>query len=95
MSTIKQYNKYIIDFNSINKGMQLTFRFPNNYGLSVVCHSFSYGNNHDSFEIAITKFRSDDSDKWNICYDTNITSDVLGHQSKEDVINIIEQVIAL
>ena len=91
MKTIEQYNKYIIDFNSINKGMQLLFRFDNDYGLSVVCHSYSYGNDKDLFEVAIIKF--DSNNKWNITYDTDITGDVLNDQSKEDVISLIEKVI--
>jgi hypothetical protein len=95
MTTIKDYNKYIIDFNSINNGMQLLLRFDNNYGLSIVCHSFSYGNDNNKFEIAVIKFNSEDNKDWNICYDTDITNDVLGYQSKEDVINIIEQTIKL
>jgi hypothetical protein len=95
MKTIQQYNQYIIDFNSINKGMQLMFRFPNNYGVSIVCHSFSYGNDDDRFEIAIIKFHSDDNKDWNLVYDTDITNDVLGYQSKEDVLSIIDRVILL
>lgn len=95
MATIKEYNKYIIDFNSINKGMQLVFRFDNNYGLSIVCHSFSYGRENNSFEIAVIKFNSEDNKNWDIDYSTSITNDVLGYQSKEDVINIIEQTIKL
>ena len=93
MRTIKDYNKYIIDFNSINKGMQLLFRFDNNFGLSVVCHSFSYGRHDDKFEIAVIKFDSDDI--WDITYNTPITNDLLGCQSKEDVFDIIEKTMLL
>jgi hypothetical protein len=89
------YNQYIIDFNSINKGMQLMFRFPNNYGLSIVCHSFSYGNDDAKFEIAVLKFNSDNNKDWNLTYTTDITNDVLGYQSKEDVFSIIDRVILL
>lgn len=93
MNTIKNYNQYIIDFNSINKGMQLVFKFDNYYGLSIVSHSFSYGNDDKLFEVAVIKFKSDDT--WNITYDTDITNDVLGYQSKEDVLSLIERVILL
>jgi hypothetical protein len=93
MRTIKDYTCYIIDFNSINKGMQLIFRFDNNFGLSVVCHSFSYGRHDNKFEIAVIKFDSDNS--WDITYDTPLTGDVLGDQSKEDVFDIIEKTMLL
>ena len=94
MKTIKDFTSYIIDINSYNKGMQILFRFPNNYGISLVCHSFSYGNDANEFEIAITKFEPN-SDNWSITYDTDITGDVLGYQSKEDVIDVIQKTIAL
>jgi hypothetical protein len=78
MQTIKEYNKYIIDFNSINEGMQIVFRFDNNYGLSIACHSFSYGRDDNKFEVAVIKFNSDDDKDWDINYSTSITQDVYG-----------------
>jgi hypothetical protein len=95
MKTVKDYTQYIIDFKSINKGMQLLFRFDNNYGVSLVSNSFSYGNKQEKFEIAIIKFNSEDGDNFELTYDTHITNDVLGYQSKEDVISVIEKVILL
>lgn len=93
MNTIKDYNKYIIDINAYHKGMQVVFQFDNGYGLSVVSHSFSYGNDDELFEIGVIKF--DDSGMYELTYETPITGDVLGHQSKEDLINVIEQAINL
>ena len=93
MKTIQQYNKYIIDINCINNGMQVLFRFDNNFGLSVVCHSFSFGNHKQKFEVAVIKFESDDT--WFLNYDTEITDDVLGYQSKEDLLSLIERTILL
>ena len=95
MKTIKDFTSYIIDINSYNKGMQILFRFPNNYGISLVCHSFSYGNDDNEFEIAIINYDSEDNDYWDICYTTKLTQDVLGYQSKEDVIDVIQKTIAL
>lgn len=93
MKTIKDYNKYITGIRAFNKGMGVVFRFDNGYGLSVVCHSYSYGTNEELFEIAVLKFTSDDN--WRLCYDTPITGYVLGHQSDEDLIDVIEKAIAL
>jgi hypothetical protein len=95
MKTIKDFTSYIIDINSYNKGMQILFRFPNNYGISLECHSFSYGNDDNEFEIAIINYDSEDNDDWDICYTTKLTQDVLGYQSKEDVIDVIQKTIAL
>ncbi len=95
MNTIKDFTSYIIDINSCNKGMQILFKFPNDYGISLVCHSFSYGNSDDEFEIAIVKFVPGSDDDWSITYDTDITGDVLGYQTKQDVIDVIQKTIAL
>lgn len=92
MNTIKDYNKYIIDINAYHKGMQVVFQFDNGYGLSVVSHSFSYGNDDELFEIGVIKF---DDLGYELTYETPITGDVLGHQSKEDLLNVIEQAINL
>jgi hypothetical protein len=75
--------------------MQIIFRFDNNYGISVVCHSFSYGRENGLFELAIIRFNSEDNKDWDIDYSTPITKDVLGDQSKEDVFSVIEQVISI
>ena len=93
MNTIKDYNKYIIDINAYHKGMQVVFQFDNGYGLSVVSHSFSYGHEDELFEIGILKFHPDGT--YELTYETPITGDILGHQSKEDLINVIEQAINL
>jgi len=95
MKTIKDFNKYIVDLNAINHGMGVVFRFDNEYGISLVCHSFSYGNKNDEFEIAVIKFNSKDDEDWGIVYNTEITNDVLGYVAKGDVIEILQKVINL
>lgn len=75
---------------SKNGGTQKIIRFSNGYGASIVNHSFSYGT-----EMAVIQFSNSDSNinNFDICYDTPITDDVLGHLSEEDVqhyLNIIE-----
>jgi hypothetical protein len=64
--------------------------FDNGYGVSVVRFTFtspfgfggSYGSEEGLYEVAVIKGTEDD---WNICYDTPITDDVLGHLSEEEV----------
>jgi len=70
---IKELEKYIIkdkieDF----RGRQVIYRFPNNYGASVVngkiLHSYSF-----YIELAVIQFIDDD---FELVYDTGITNDV-------------------
>lgn len=63
-----------------NGGIQTIYRFDNGYGASVVCHSFSYGT-----EMAVVKFTGSDLEDFELCYDSGITHDVLGHLSPADV----------
>ena len=61
--------------------------YPNGYGVSLIYHDTSYG-----LELAVLKGNSDSSE---ICYDTPITNDVLGHLTINDVSKISEMVKAL
>ena len=71
----------------LNGGIQYVAKFQNGYGASIVQHDFSYGGRNGEWELAVIKhndlvspFKFDD-----LCYDTPITSDVLGYLSEEEV----------
>ena len=59
-------------------GVQIVHLFPNGYGASVVKHDMSSGGKNDLWELAVLK-------NGELCYNTSVTSDVLGHLSDEDV----------
>ena len=71
---------------SINGGEQIIYKFDNNFGASVVRHSFSYGREEGLWELAVPEFKGDD---WSLTYDTVITDDVIGHLSEEDVSELL------
>lgn len=75
-------------------GVQAKHIFPNGYGVSVVRFPGSYGYAQDLYEVAVIKV-SDDEDGFELCYDTPITDDVLGHRDETDIENILEEVAAL
>ena len=77
----------------INSGIQAIVKFENNYGASVVKHEYSYGGKQGLYELAVIQY--DESSDWDICYDTPITDDVLGHLSESEVNEYVDQVIAL
>ena len=63
-------------------GVQAKHFFDNGYGISVVRFPGSYGYEQGLYESAVLKGTEEN---WQICYDTPITSDVLGHQTVEEV----------
>jgi len=70
--------------------------FPNGYGVSVVRYKSpisktfsSYTSNDSEWEVAVITGNKDD---WQLCYDTDITDDVLGHLTEGEVDWVMLQV---
>ena len=76
------------EFEANSEGTRTTANFPNGYGVSVITGFGSYTSAEGPYEVAILKDGV-------LCYDTPITSDVLGYQSEEDVGSLLLQVEAL
>ena len=72
----------------IANGLQAVMNFDNDYGVSVVKFNGSYGYRQDLWEVAILY-------KGSLTFDTDITGDVLGHQTEQDVTDVMEKVQAL
>jgi hypothetical protein len=67
---------------------QKIYKFDNGYGASVVCNFGTYGAKDGLFEVAVLK-----NDE--ICYDTPITSDVVGWLDFGGVADILNKIKAL
>ena len=70
--------------------------FPNGYGVSVVRYKSpisktfsSYTSNDNEWEVAVI---TGNKDKWELCYDTDITDDVIGHLTEGEVDWVMLQV---
>ena len=74
----------------LNGGIHYVFKFENHYGASVIKHDFSYGHDDDLWELAVIKF--DDGNKWDLCYDTSVTSDVIGWLTDDSVLNLLQEI---
>jgi len=70
-------------------GVKCKMVFENGYGVSVVCHTHSYGGKNGLFEIAVLGKDGD------LTYDTPVTNDVIGYLNREEVTDIMEQVQVL
>ena len=60
-------------------------KFDNGYEVSVVKSQYSYGGEKGLYELAIFK-------DGEICYDTDITGDVIGYLRPEDVTDVMEKI---
>lgn len=69
-------------------GVQKLYSFPNGYGASVIKHKGSYGGDNGLWELAVL-FNDE------LCYDTEITGDVIGHLNDPEVDNILRQIADL
>ena len=87
---LEMFLKYLINTNTYSKeapGIMLRFRFPNNYGASVVKHKGSYGY-PESYEIGI--LYNDE-----LYYHSLIANDIIGHVNPKDVGMILLQIKGL
>jgi len=80
--------QYLTEENKVNGGIQRIYQFPNGYGASVVKHKFSYGGKVGLWEVAILKGEE-------LCYDTPLTNDVLGHLNDPEVDNLLGKISRL
>lgn len=71
-------------------GIQYIFRFSNNYGASVIKHNGSYGHEVDLWELAVIEFGR--AYNWHLTYDTEITDDVIGHLTDEEVRTYLQKI---
>ena len=82
---------------SMGEGHHGLIFFPNGYGVSVVRFKRpysdrgygSYTSNENEWEVAVI---TGNKDKWELCYDTDITDDVLGHLTEGEVDWVMLQV---
>ena len=65
--------------------MQHLYRFSNGYGASVIQNCYSYGHEHGLYELAVLK-------DGRLCYDTPITSDVIGYLTADEVTEHLRQI---
>lgn len=72
-----------LDYRLLHDGFQVKVHFPNGYGVSIVNHEYAYCD-ENTYELAVLK-----NDK--LYYKTPITYDVLGHQTKEQITKIMEE----
>jgi hypothetical protein len=93
---MKSFKDIEFKTHSFGEGVHGLLFFPNGYGVSVVRYKnpisktfSSYTSNDNEWEVAVI---TGNKDKWELCYDTDITDDVLGHLTEGEVDWVMLQV---
>ena len=99
MELVKYYNSKIVHraqgSNHFTGGHYDRIRFTNGYGASVVQSRVSYGGDSGLLEIAVLRYLGQEQDKFELCYDTPITHDVIGFLSQDDARSILDRIAQL
>ena len=73
------FEEYLLEANDTKflgyEELHYVFKFKNGYGASVIKNDRSYGGTEDLFVLSVIKFTDDYN--WELCYDTEITNDVI------------------
>ncbi len=77
--------KFTKHSNSWGFDTQATMEFKNGYGVSVITGNSAYGSGNSPYEVAVLY-------KGALTYNTPITDDVIGHNTKRDVTEIMKKV---
>jgi len=85
------FNQLVFGKNPNNSfgGIQAKMLFNNGYGVSVINGGGAYTKGDDEYELAVYGRGGE------MCFDTPITDDVLGHLSADEVSEVMVRVAAL
>lgn len=78
---------------TLHGGVQRLYRFDNGYGASVIQHRGSYGSDKGLWELAVIVYEN--GNKFSLVYDTDITDDVVGNLTEEEVDHYVERISKL
>lgn len=86
---MEKFKEYLKFDNEHLGGPHKVYKFPNNYGASVIQNEWSYGGKDGLWEVGVILF---DGDDYELTYSTPITNDVLGYLTDEEVCETLEQI---
>lgn len=83
------FENYLLKEVERRGGIQYVFKFENNYGASVIKNPGSYGYGMDLWELGVLWFTGE---YYDLHYGTDITDDVLGYLTNEEVLEILKRI---
>ncbi|WP_270217244.1 hypothetical protein [Pediococcus pentosaceus] len=88
ITKLNEFSKYEIPKSRMTVGLQNKYRFPNDYGASLIYAPGSYG-----LELAVLDFSV--NPEGDLEYGTPITDDVLGNLSWEEAVKTLDKIKGL
>lgn len=83
--------KYLFKEDEHLGGIHKVYKFPNEFGASVIKNPFSYGGYKGLYELAMVQFI--DEDDYELFYDSDIVNgDVLGYLTKSEVREVLKKI---
>lgn len=82
---LPDFEKYIETKRRFYDGWQVLYSFENHYGASIIQHFGSHGSEEGEWELAV--FCDGE-----LCYDTHITNDTIGHLKEHELSPILEEI---
>lgn len=79
----------IVDKNDGFWDFAVNLFFENGYGASIVKSRSTYGGDIGLYELAVI---TGNEEVWELCYTTEITGDVIGYLSEEDVMILLHRI---
>lgn len=90
---MKTFENLVFETHPMGNGFMAKMFFNNGYGVSVVRFKSPYGGgsytNGDQWEVAVLIGNDQD---WDLCYDTEITNNVIGYLDKDEVTEIMGRI---
>lgn len=86
-----EFERYLIDkYEDEMDCIHYIFRFPNDYGASVVKGRYTYGG-PELWEMGLIFF--DEDDCYDLAYEKDFSEDVIGYLTDEEVNRLLEKII--
>ena len=96
MKTLLDYQHPMLfksrDIRNVRNESQVVYRFRNGYGASVINTGAGSGRYKKLYELAVIRFRSQEEESWDLCYETPITDDVITSLDSKEVAKILNRV---
>lgn len=88
----KDLERFIAFDGQNNSGYQMIVKFDNGFGASIINNIYSHTRNDQEFELGVIEKTGEEKNDWELCYTTEITDDVIGYLSEEEIIEYLYKI---